>query len=73
MLGSSMAQSSVERELREAGSEFIASHQRTEDAIRAAVSAGMPAQEIARLSGLSSPTVDAFSRQLASASTPTDT
>jgi hypothetical protein len=59
-----MADTDIERRLREAGSEFIDSHRRAETAIREAVSAGMPPEAISHVSGLSRPTVDAFVGQL---------
>jgi hypothetical protein len=59
-----MPETDITRDLREAGSEFIESHQRAEAAIREAVSVGMPADAIAHVSGLSRPTVDAFLGQL---------
>jgi hypothetical protein len=58
----------IERDLGEAASEFIASHQQADDAIRAAVDAGMPGEAIARVSGLSRPTVDAFLAQIVNTS-----
>jgi catechol 2,3-dioxygenase-like lactoylglutathione lyase family enzyme len=54
------AEIDIERRLREAGSEFIESHDRTEAAIRAAAQAGMTEEAIARVSGLSHRTVAAF-------------
>jgi len=60
-----MAETDIERRLREAGSEFIESHRLTEAAIEEAVGGGMGADAIARVSGLSRPTVDAFLRQIA--------
>jgi hypothetical protein len=59
-----VAETDIERRLREAGSEFIDSHRRAETAIREAVSVGMPPEAIAHVSGLSRPTVDAFVGQL---------
>jgi hypothetical protein len=59
-----MPETDIERRLREAGSEFIGSHQRAEAAIRDAVGVGMPADAISSVSGLSRPTVDAFLGQL---------
>jgi hypothetical protein len=61
-----MSESEIERRLREAGGEFITSHRMTETAIRAAADAGMPAETIARVSGLSPETVGAFLRASAS-------
>ncbi len=60
-----MSDSEIERRLREAGDEFIASHRMTEIAIRAAADVGMPAEAIARVSGLSPETVDAFLQAIA--------
>jgi len=60
-----MAETDIERRLREAGSEFIDSHGRADAAIREAVGAGMGADAIVRVSGLSRPTVDAFLQQIA--------
>ena len=60
-----MAETDIERRLREAGSEFIASHGRADAAIREAIGAGMTPDAIARVSGLSGETIDAFVRQLA--------
>ncbi len=57
-----MAETDVERRLREAGSEFIESHRRAETAISEAVDAGMPPEAIGRVSGLSPETVAAFLR-----------
>ncbi len=57
-----MADTDIERRLREAGSEFIDSHRTAEAAIREAASVGMPAEAIAHVSGLSPETVAAFLR-----------
>jgi hypothetical protein len=65
-----MPETAIERDLREAATEFIESHQRAENAIRAAVSVGMPADAIVHVSGLSRPTVDAFLGQLANTPKP---
>jgi hypothetical protein len=65
-----MAETDIERRLREAGSEFIESHRRAETAIREAVRVGMPPDAIAHVSGLSRPTVDAFLAQLVNAPKP---
>ncbi len=59
-----MADTDVERRLREAGSEFIESHRKAETAIREATRAGMPPEAIAHVSELSPETVSAFLRQL---------
>jgi DNA-binding NarL/FixJ family response regulator len=59
-----------ENELRDAAAEFIESHRRTEAAISKAASAGMTGEVIARVSGLSPETVDAFLRQLVNAPKP---
>jgi DNA-binding NarL/FixJ family response regulator len=59
-----MADDQIEYRLRAAAPEFIESHQRTEAAIREAVSAGMTGEVIADVSGLSPETVAAFLRQL---------
>lgn len=59
-----MAETDIERRLREAGRDFIESHRQTEAAIREAVRAGMPSDAIGHASGLSRPTVDAFVGQL---------
>lgn len=58
-----MAETDVERHLREAGSEFIESHRKAETAIREAASAGMPSGAIAHVSELSPETVAAFLRR----------
>lgn len=55
-----MAETDIERRLREAGSEFIESHQRADVAIREAAKAGMSPEAISRVSGLSARTVAAF-------------
>lgn len=60
----------IERRLREAGGEFIESHRRAEEAIDAAVQAGMSHAAIGQVSGLSRETVDAFVRSLAKAPNP---
>jgi hypothetical protein len=59
-----MADTDIERRLREAGSEFIEAHRKAEAAIREATAAGMPPESIAHVSGLSPETVAAFVRQL---------
>ena len=59
-----MADTDLERALREAGGEFIEAHRNAEAAIRDAARAGMPPEAISRLSGLSPETVAAFLRQL---------
>ena len=59
-----MADTELERRLREAGSGFIESHRQAESAIREAASAGMPPDAIVHVSGLSPETVGAFLRQL---------
>jgi len=55
-----VAETDIERRLREAGSEFIESHQRADTAIREAANAGMAPKAISRVSGLSARTVAAF-------------
>jgi hypothetical protein len=57
-----MADTDIERRLREAGSEFIESHRKTEVAIREADRAGIPPEAISHVSGLSLETVRAFLR-----------
>lgn len=57
-----MPESDVERRLRETGAEFIDAHEKAAEAIRQARDAGMPAQEITQVSGLSRETVAAFLR-----------
>jgi hypothetical protein len=59
-----MADTDIERRLREAGSEFIEAHRKAEVAIREASTAGMLPELIAHVSGLSPETVAAFLRQL---------
>jgi len=58
-----MADTDIERRLREAGSEFIEAHRKTEAAISEAARAGMSPEPIAHVSGLSAETVAAFLRQ----------
>jgi hypothetical protein len=55
-----MADSEIERRLREAGSEFIKSHDEAEAAIREAVKNEMSPEMISLVSGLSPETVAAF-------------
>jgi len=57
-----MTDTEIERSLREAGGEFIESHEKAGAAIREAVRAGMSAQTISDVSGLSPETVSAFLR-----------
>jgi hypothetical protein len=57
-----MAESEIERRLRDAGAEFIESHRTTAGAIRDAADAGMSAGAISLVSGLSPETVSAFLR-----------
>ncbi|MGO9487818.1 MAG: hypothetical protein ACLQBB_02175 [Solirubrobacteraceae bacterium] len=57
-----MADTDIERRLREAGGEFIEAHRKAETAIRDAAGAGMPPEAIAHVSGLSPETVAAFLR-----------
>lgn len=52
----------IQQRLREAGGEFITSHDKTEAVIREAVGAGMSAGAISHASGLSPDTVRAFLR-----------
>jgi len=59
-----MADTDIERRLREAGSEFIEAHRKAEAAIREAAATGMTPEPIAHVSGLSPETVAAFLRQL---------
>jgi hypothetical protein len=59
-----MADTDIERRLREAGGEFIEAHRSAEMAIRDATAAGMPPDAIAHVSGLSPETVAAFLRHL---------
>jgi|GEM_PF-3338377 hypothetical protein len=59
-----MADTDIERRLREAGSEFIEAHRKAEAAIREATAAGLPPEPIVHISGLSPETVAAFLRQL---------
>jgi hypothetical protein len=54
-----MTDTEIERGLREAGGEFIESHDEAGAAIREAVGAGMSAETISDLSGLSPETVSA--------------
>jgi hypothetical protein len=55
-----VADTDIERRLREAGSEFIESHRHAEAAISEAADAGMPPDAIAHVTGLSPETVAAF-------------
>jgi hypothetical protein len=57
-----MTDTEIERSLREAGGEFIESHDKTGAVIREAVRAGMSAETISDVSGLSPETVSAFLR-----------
>jgi len=57
-----MPDTDVERRLREAGAGFIEAHDSAEAAIRDAAHAGMSAEAIAQVSGLSTETVSAFLR-----------
>ena len=57
-----MPETEIERRLRVAGATFIESHDAAAEAIREARSAGMSAEEIAEVSGLSAETVTAFLR-----------
>jgi predicted transcriptional regulator len=57
-----MPETEVEQQLREAGAVFIEAHDRAALAIREAADAGMVAEEIAKVSGLSPETVAAFLR-----------
>jgi hypothetical protein len=57
-----MADTDIEHRLREAGSEFIKSHDKAEAAIREAARVGMSAEMISDASGLSPETVGAFLR-----------
>lgn len=57
-----MPEAKVEQQLREAGAVFIEAHDRAALAIREAADAGMVAEEIAKVSGLSPETVAAFLR-----------
>jgi hypothetical protein len=59
-----VADTDIERRLREAGGEFIESHRKAEAAIREATAAGMPPEPIAHVSGLLPETVAAYLRQL---------
>jgi hypothetical protein len=52
----------IERRLREAGAVFIEAHDRAALVIREAADAGMPADAISRVSGLSGETVAVFLR-----------
>lgn len=60
-----MPETDLERRLRDAGSEFIESHRLAEATISEALRAGMGAEAIVQVSGLSRPTVDAFLGQIA--------
>lgn len=55
-----MPSTEIERSLREAGADFIESHERAAAAIHAAAASGMSPEEIARASGLALETVQAF-------------
>lgn len=57
-----MPESEIERRLRVAGASFIESHEAAAEAIREARSAGMSAEDISGVSGLSAETVAAFLR-----------
>ncbi len=57
-----MPESDIERRLRVAGASFIEAHDAAAEAIREARSAGMSAEEISEVSGLSAETVGAFLR-----------
>jgi hypothetical protein len=57
-----MPETEVEQQLREAGAVFIEAHNRAALAIREAADAGMVAEGIAKVSGLSPETVAAFLR-----------
>ena len=57
-----MADTDIERRLRQAGSEFIESHRHAETAISEAADVGMPPDAIAHVTGLSPETVAAFLR-----------
>jgi len=57
-----MAESEIERRLRLAGASFVEAHDAAAEAIRAARSAGVSAEEISEVSGLSPETVAAFLR-----------
>jgi hypothetical protein len=57
-----MPDTEVERRLRESGAVFIEAHDEAADAIREAAEAGMPAEAISDVSGLSPETVRAFLR-----------
>jgi hypothetical protein len=57
-----MADTDIERRLREAGSEFVESHRHAEIAISEAAEVGMPPDAIANVTGLSPETVAAFLR-----------
>jgi hypothetical protein len=59
-----MADTDIERHLREAGGEFIEAHRSAEMAISDATAAGMRPDAIAHISGLSPETVAAFLRHL---------
>jgi hypothetical protein len=52
----------IEQRLREAGTVFIEAHDRAALAIREAADAGVPAEAISHISGLSHETVAAFLR-----------
>lgn len=57
-----MAESELEQRLAQAGSAFIAAHERAALAIRQAADEGMAGEAIARVSGLSPETVALFLR-----------
>jgi predicted transcriptional regulator len=65
LLRSDADHTTIEQQLREAGTLFVDAHDKAAVAIRSAADAGMSAQTIARVSGLSPDTVGAFLRATA--------